>query len=313
MPLGKITDVRPDPVLTRLAVELGTGGPFVADRIAPVTMVEADSFKYATWGREDIRTDVRSRRSVGTGAARVELSKSYTPATVKYRSLKSDIPDEIRNNDPNPGSLSARRVRVLTNKLRVEIEESVAGLLETATNTKAAPGTKWDAAGAKIRKDILDAKDAFRLQAGMNPNAMVLPPSVARWVFNDTGILELLKYTQGNLLANGMVPTIENMQVIVPGAIIDAANPGAAAAIADVYASDEVYYLYADPSAGSDIASMTACRQVRSLASAGTPFSAFTWRDPDASAKTDWAAVEVNQEELVLSQAMILRQLDVLS
>lgn len=313
MPLGKITDVRPDPVLTRLAVELGTGGPFIADRIAPVAMVQADSFKYATWGREDVKLDVKSRRAPGTGAARVTLSKTYTPATVEYRSLKSDIPDELRNNDPNPGSLSARRTRVLTNRLRLEIEEIIAGLLETATNTKASPGTKWDAAGAKIRADILAAREQFRQQAGMYPNAVVIPPQVARWVFNDSGILDLLKYTQGGLLGSGFVSPIENMQVIVPGGILDAANPGAAASIADVYASDEVYYLYVDPTSGNDMDAQTALRQVRSMADTGTPFAAFNWRDPDPTAKTEWAAVEVNQKELVLSQAMILRQLDVLT
>lgn len=58
---------------------------------------------------------------------------------------------------------------------------------------------------------------------------------------------------------------------------------------------------------------LTALRQVRSQASTGTPYSAYRWRDPDQSAHTDWVAVDVNQDELVIADELILRQLDVLT
>lgn len=313
MLIGKVRDVLPDPVLTRLAVELGVGGPYLADRIAPPAKVNADLFKFATWGREDIKDDVKTTRSPGVGASEVELTKTFTDGSVVHHSLKSRIPDEIRNNDPNPGSLDARRTRVLTNKLRLGIERRIAALLAAASNTKSAPSTKWDASGATIRKQILEAREQFRLQSGFSPNVMVIPPSVSAVVFNDEKVLDLLKYTQGGLLASGHIPMIENMQVLVPGTIQDTSNPGAAASVADVYGSDEVYYLYVDAQAGDDLEAQTALRQVRSLATTGEPFAAMHWRDPDSSAHTDWVSVEVNQVELALSQAMILRQLDVLT
>lgn len=314
MPIGgNVRDVRPDPVLTRLAVELGQGGAFAADRIAPVATVANDQFKYATWGQEEIKDDVKTTRAPGASAAEVELSKTYSTGSVEYHSLTSRIPDEIRNNDPNPASLESRRTRVLTGKLRLGIEKRIAALLAAATKTHTTPNPKWDATNATIRKDILNAKQAFRRNSGMNPNVIVIPPAVSVSVFNDTNILELLKYTQGNLLADGMIPKIEGMEVIVPGTIKDTSNPGAAASIADVWASDEVYYLYVDPQAGNDLGAQTALRQVRSMATTGQPFSVRRWRDPDVSANSDMVTVECNQDEIVLSQAMILRHLDILT
>src|SRR5690554_5747270 len=120
MPIGgNVRDVRPDPVLTRLAVELGTGGPYVADILAPVAVVERDQFKYAVWDREEIKDDVKTERALGTGAAEVQFSKTFVTGAVEYHALKHSIPDEIRNNDPNPGALDAREVRVLTGKIKL--------------------------------------------------------------------------------------------------------------------------------------------------------------------------------------------------
>lgn len=314
MPIGgTVKDVRPDPILTGLAVELGNGGGYVADMVAPVANVAADTFKYATWSREDIKLDVRTKRAPGVGANEVVMSQSFTESSVEDRGIKMKIPDNIRKNDPNPGTVERRRVKVLTGKIKLEVEINVATLLQTASNTRSAPSVKWDAANATIRADILAAKNAFRRQCGFNPTHLVLPPDVSAVVFNNSAILELVKYTYGELLKNGMIPMIENMQIVVPGAIKDGSNPGAAQSIADIYASDEAYYLYVDPQAGNDLEAMTALRQVRSQTSVSTPFSAYQWRDPDVSAHADWVAVDCNQKEIVLSQALMLRQLDVLT
>jgi len=310
---GAPSSVAPDPVLTNLAVELGTGGDYVADQIAPVATVERDEFKYAKWGREEIKDDNRDERAPGTGASEIKFSKTFESSAVKYRGLNSRIPDEIRNNDPNPAALAARRVKVVSGKIRLGVEKRVQNLVATGNNTRNAPSTKWDAANATIREDIMQAREDFRRQAGMYPNIMVLPPSVRPVVFNDSQILDLLKHTTGSLLADGTIAQIENMQLITPGIISDTSNPGAAASIADVWNSDEVYYLYVDPNAGNDLEAQTALRQVRSMATTATPYAALYYRDPDASAYSDIVNVSLNQVELVISQEMMLRQLDVLT
>ncbi len=310
---GSTTTVAPDPVLTGLSVELGTGGDYIADRIAPPAQVTRDDFKYSVWDRDDIKTDTRDERAPGTPANEIKFGQTFATASVTYRGLKSRIADEVRNNHPNPGSLERRRVKVLMNKIRLGIEMRIQAMVSAASNTRSAPSTKWNASSPTIRADILAAREAFRTQCGMLPNVIVLPPSVRTVVFNDSEILELLKYTSGGLLADGMIPQIENMQVISPGIIKDTANPGAAASIADLWDSDEAYYLYVDPNAGDDLDAQTALRQVRSLATTGVAFSTHRWRDPDESARADLVSVHLDQHEMVVSQAMILRQLDVLT
>jgi len=306
--------VLPDPVLTALAVELGTGGPSVADIIAPVATVKNDLFKYARWGRERIKDDIRTERAPGVGANEVKFSKTFVDASVKDHALKDKIPDNVRNNDPDPAGLDAHATEVLVSKLKLGNEIRVAALLTTASKTKAAPSTKWDAvSGATIRKDVLAAKEAFRLQSGMLPNVMVVPPSVATVMKNDSAILELLKYTRSNLVEDGAIPRFEGMTFIEPGMIKDSSNPGGAENIADIYNSDEVYYLYVAPNAGNDLRVMTSLRQVRSLATVDQPFTALKYRDPDASAYADWISVSCNQIELTIADELILRQLDVLT
>lgn len=312
---GSTASVAPDPVLTALAVELGVGGEYVADRIAPVATVQRDEFKYATWGREEVKDDVRAKRAMGTGANEVQFSKTFTTGAVENYALKEKIPDEIRNNDPDPAGLDRRAVKVLVGKLRLGNEKRVAAQLTAAAKTQTAPSVKWDAAsGVTIRKDILNAREAFRRNAGMYPNVVVVPPAVSTVVFNDATIVDLIKHTSGNLIAEGMIERFLNMDVLVPGMIKDTSNPGVSTpSIADIYASDEVYYLYVDPNAGNNLQAMTALRQVRSLATSAQPFSVLRWRDPDASAYSDMISVACNQIELTIAPELVLRHLDVLT
>jgi hypothetical protein len=306
--------VLPDPVLTALAVELGTGGPGIADIIAPVATVTNDLFKYTVWGREKIKDDVRTERAPGVGANEVKFSQTWKEASVKNHALKDKIPDEMRNNAPPNAGLEEHATMVLTGKLKLGNETRVAALLTGASKTQTAPSTKWDAAsGSTIRKDVLTAKEVFRRQAGMYPNVMVVPPSVATVMKNDSQILELLKYTRGNLIEDGTIPRFEGMTFLEPGMIKDTSNPGATAQIADIYNSDEVYYLYVAPNAGNDLKAMTALRQVRSTATAGQPFATLKYRDPEPSAWSDWVSVSCNQLELTIADELILRHLDVLT
>lgn len=311
--LDQIRTVRPDPVLSRLAVELGVGGEYIDDIIAPAATVESDTFKYSTFGREEIQDDTKIDRAPGVGADYVKISQTHTAGAVNYYSLNSRIPDETSNNAPSADEIRRRRVHVLTSKLKLGIAQRVFTLIDTATNTSAAPSTKWDAASPDIRGNILADIDTFRQQSGFLPTHLILPPLVARVVFNDTSILDLLKHTDGGKLADSKIPVIENMAVLVPGLIVDSSAPGASASIGDIYSKDEAYYLYVDSSAGNDLGATTALRQVRSTASTGTPFAVRRWRDPDVSANSEIVNVEVNQTEVTVSNSLILTRLDVLT
>lgn len=309
MPIGNITDVLPDPVLTGHALELATGGPYAADRIAPPATVVSDSFKYGTFKREDIKDEVKSRQAPGQPASEVNFGITYTTGTVEYHKLKSRIPDALRANAPQ-ASLDTRRTTMLTGKLLLGVERRVKTLCHAAIKTKDAPSIKWDGANPDIRGDILAGKTTFRRNAGMNPNVIVVPPIVWDVIARDSAVLDLLKRHR-DMLASEVVEQILQMIVVVPGAIIEQSNPGAAADIADVWDDDEVYYLWVDPTAGDDLGALTALRQVRSAATGGQGLYIKKYRDPDESAEADWVSAHLNQTEIVTAQELILRQLDV--
>lgn len=311
MAFGQVTDVLPDPVLTGIMQELGVGGPYAANDIAPVARVSHDEFKYGKFKREEIKADVKTASAPGQPASEVTFGMTYESGHVVHHKLKSRIADVLRNNDQF-NTLNARRTRVLTGKLLLDCERRVAALCHGASKTRSAPSTKWDASGATIRADILAGKQAFRLNAGYNPNVIVLPPSVNQVVANDSDVLELVK-RQRDMLASEALEQILQMRVIVPGAITDTSNPGATENIADVWADDEVYYLFVDPGAGDDVEAVTAIRQVRSMASGAQGMYTKLYREADESAEADILSAHLNQTELVVAEELILRQLDVLS
>lgn len=311
MPVGQVSTVLPDPVLTGLAVELGTGGPYAANMIAPVAKVMANDFKYAEFGREEIKDDAKQEVAPGMPASEVTFGVTYKAASIVERKLKSRIADTVRNNNPS-GSIERRRTRVLTNKLMLGVEKRLAALLRGAPKTRAAPATKWDAAGAKIRDNMLAAKTVFRKNTGMEPNVAVIPPIVFDVIAADPTLVDMRKYRE-DLLASEVISEILRMKLVIPGAIEDTSNPGAASNVADVWSFDEVYYLYVDPSAGDDLEALTALRQVRSMASGAEGLYTKKYRDPDESAEADLVSVHLNQLELLVADSLVLRQLDVLT
>lgn len=297
--------VLPDPVLSRIAVQYGTGGDYIADKIAPVARVPYDLFKYAVWGREDTRNDTQTSRAITAKANEVSFAKTYLAGQVEYRGLQSAIGDEDRQNDINGGaSLDARRVQVLTAKLRLEVEIKIQALADLGT-ALAVPGTGitggiWTTSTNNARATLLAGKEAFRQQAGRYPNTIVMSPACRNALFLNPAYSDFIRYVAGpEFIKTGMFPVVENMQIIAPEAIVDPSNPGTAyatTAVTDVWSAKSAYFMYIDPTP-DDSSTMTALRQFRSVAT-GTEYLVYKWRDPDASARCDHVAVLLNQKEI---------------
>lgn len=311
-------DVLPDPVLSRMSLEFGEGGPYAHDIIAPQSVLETDSFKFSIWEREELQAFWKALRTPGAPAAYIDFAKTFTPGVVEYYSLNNRIPDEVRGNDPDSTGLENRRSKILTTNLRMGIEQRIFDIINlVATRTVAAPAIKWGTHATAIPiGDILRAKNQFRLNCGYLPTHIVIPPAVMQELKQITNVVELVKHTHSDLLAKGTISdgdVIEGMIVVEPGGVTDSANPGAAASIGDIWNLDEVYLLYVDPTAGSDLAAPTALRQVRSTAAGASPFAVTKWRDPDVSAKSDVVTVENNQTEVLMSIELVITLLDVLA
>lgn len=270
-----IADVRPDPVLTPIAMLPGLGDTYVSDLLVPTRPVASDSYKYMKWNLRDFIAGQKfdSRRAPGARPNRVKGPKgTYTEGHIHERSFEDVLTDEIRHNAPNPAAQESAKARALRNLLKLDIEMAVRDIMtNTGTITSAVPGVKWDAASnVVIEKNIDAAKEAFIKQCGFAPNAMIVPPAVAQVMKRDSSIRELVKYTSPNLLVNGdLPPTVFNMRVVIPGAITDTANPGQAASIARVWSADKVVLAYYNPEAATNPEVMTAVMRFANTMSVG--------------------------------------------
>lgn len=306
-------DELPNPELTQVAVDYDRQpAAFLTDLIAPVVEVNSDSFQYTVWGREDLKNNDRVLRAIGAPANEASpMTKSYVTGTIEANALKDWIADETLRSSRNPQLTKNKMVGSIVGKLKRGVEARVKALLDASTNT-AAITNHWDtAATTTIEADIAAAKKAMRLKLGLSPNTMVLGQTVAEAVMRNATVRELIKYNPNGLLANGQIPTtLFGLKVLTPNLIQDNALPGAAAAIADLWDGETVYFLYIDPAGAGT--TMTALLRFRNAGDA-QPFATSEWRDPDQSAKKTWYGTEVRETEKVATPEAIYTLTDALA
>ncbi|MEA1996702.1 MAG: hypothetical protein U9N45_03650, partial [Gemmatimonadota bacterium] len=219
--------------LTQFAVEnMGLGGPFVADLLAPVVRVPTTTGKYYKFSNtEALRDDYDALRAPKTESN--EIRRSYTSATYTCQQygLRELIADEEMDNadraviDPERDAIN-----LISRKLRLAVERRIIAKLmsaSTITNNGAA-SVAWDAAtGVEIENDIDAAKLSVRKAGGVEPNTVVIPPHIAVAAKKDSSIRDLVKYTDPTLLVNGeLPPRLFGLEVVIPMALFDEAEAG---------------------------------------------------------------------------------------
>lgn len=286
-----ISDVAPDAHLTNIAMEYGEGGGFAYEQLMPTRSVSRDYFKYMIWNLRDFLQGSQFDTRRGPGASATEAitpGGSFVTGNVHERSLKALLPDEIINNAANGADYVNGTIRSLMNSLRLEVElefrDAVLGVSNSTTIT-----TKWDAAsGVDIEGDIDAARELFVKLCGFEPNYILIPPAVADVVKRDSSVRDLQKYTN-NLVNQGMLPDqMFGLNVVVPGAIQDTANPGASASISRAWSADDCALMYVNMGAANSPTEMTAIQRFVSTSAVGTPWAARSWRDSDVSKQSTW-------------------------
>lgn len=303
----------PSPELTRVAVDYDARPQaFLMDLIAPVIPVNRDSFRYTKWGREGIKNIDRTLRAIGAPANEASpLTKSYIDGFIEANALKDWIADETLSSSVNPTKTKNKMVGSIVGKLKRGQEAAVKALLDATANTAAIVG-KWDTpATTTIESDIKAAKRAMRLSLGLNPTHMIVGTTVADAIIGNATIRELIKYNPNDLLQNGSIPgTLFGLKVLTPYLVQDNALPGAAAALADLWDGETVYFLFVDPSGGEE--TMTAVARFRNSGDA-QPYATSEWRDPDVSTKRSWFGTEVRETPKTLTAEAIYKLTDALA
>jgi len=289
--------------LTQFAVEnMGAGGPFVADRIAPVVHVPTSTGKYYKFSNlESIRDDYDALRAPKSESN--EISRSYSSDTYSCRQygLRELIADEEMDNadraviDPERDAIA-----LITRKLKLPIERRVIAMLmstQVITNNAAAAAA-WNAeSGVDIEGDVDAAKLSVRKKAGMEPNTIVIPPHIAAAAKKDSDIRDLVKYTDSTLLVNGeLPPMLFGLEVVIPTVLLDTAAPGVAApGLEFAWQDDAVLVCYVEREAPSK-RSLSLAYQFRRPIAGNLDVAAYRYRDEARHATVVEGLVEQTEE-----------------
>lgn len=289
-----LSNVRPDPALSAIAQELGAGPGFAVNELAPARTVPARSYKYGVWDLEHmlVQHESETLAAPGTPANRVRSPQlTWLTGLVNEHKLSAEITDVERGESVNPASLERTRVQKITMELMQPIETYFRDLInDTSTIAHASPAVKWDASTGTIviEANIDAAREVFIKQYRFEPTHIVLPPAVAQVAKRDSTIRDLRKFTDPSLLIDGGLPSkLFGLNVVVPGALLNSANPGAAASIARIWSADNVILLYVNPAAATDPSAMTAVTRVRCSYDRGFDIPIERQRHPFESAKSD--------------------------
>lgn len=252
---SKPSDVHVNVPLTNFALQLRNRA-FVAEEVFPVLPVVKESDVYYTFSREELR-NIDTLRAAGTLAKEVDWIPSTASYTAEEYALRHLLADRIVNNADSPVRPRMNTVAKLQKWIWLGIEKRVQAVAQNSNNAVAtvAASPKWDGTSPTIEKDIDTAKDSVRNNAGVEPNAIVLPENVKDVVKRDSTLRDLIRYVvnggPGNkeLLVNGeLPPVLFNLAVIIAGATEDTSRINASSSIAKIWV-DAIPVFYREMSA----------------------------------------------------------------
>lgn len=250
MPAGRPThrEVHVDSVLTNISEGyIQKEASFIANKVFPSVPVQKQSDLYYKYDKGDFFRDEAQIRAPGTESA----GGGYTVSTDTYLAQKyafhKDIDDETRANTDSPLNPDRDATTFVTQKLLIKRERIFvdkffkAGVWTTdVTGVAGAPAAnqvlQWNDAASNPVKDISDYKTRVAELTGFVPNVLVLGPKVVNALKENADIIDRIKYTQkGIITAEMLAGLFEVEEVLMPQAVVNTANQGAADAISFIY------------------------------------------------------------------------------
>jgi hypothetical protein len=256
------------------------------------------------------------------GPANVATSPTitYTEGIVQSYGLKDKFTDYARAEAANPDQWEAAKVASLTAKLSRQIEVAVKAAMDAAANATTCTGTnQWNDTGSTptIEKSVDVGREAFVKLFGLEPTHFVVPRMLWFYLKRDATVRSAIQYTNPDILGanGGLPPNIWGLDLVVPGAIRNTANPGQAASIAHLWGSaatdDKAYLIHVNPASSLDNSIPTALNLITCPQLEDLMFSVKTWRPTDLDMKWDWYLIECAYD-LVTQAGLIYRFDDVL-
>lgn len=236
---------------------------FVGLQLMPMTPVGLSASNFSKVLIEQLLNSARKvRRAPGGGYARNETQFTQDSYSTEERGVEELLDDRDRAVFAYTGiqfeQLAAdRAVADLLRDLEVEIQTI---LQDSGTYSSAGVTTEWDThASAVPIADVAAARETFKLQCGVYPNALAMSEKVATNVVQCAEVKEVIKYTSqadpGSLLGGPGTPDVIAKtsallalifridQVTISPAVTNSANIGQSVSLGDIWDDEEVTLL----------------------------------------------------------------------
>jgi len=193
-----LQDIRYDPILGNVSVAY-QNEDYIAEQILPVIPTTTRTGKYFKYDTSKFRKE-NSLRAMGAPAKEVDYGVALSvPYVCLDHALKELVPDELKEQAPNPLNPEIDATENVTEKLLVEKEYSLASLMQDTNripNNVVLSGTdKWsDYSNSDPIKDIKEGKKNIHSLIFKEPNTLVLGKEVYDILLDHPAIIERIKY-----------------------------------------------------------------------------------------------------------------------
>lgn len=252
-----------DEALSDFTIRKGIGDAGIGSTVAP--LVSSNSINGVWFNKNRQRVgSVNPRRAPGEYVKRTEVDRNQRNQFFCVdRSIIKSVPNELVEGQGEAvifDELTTAAQDALNEIVHAHESDVYDALWGTAkadfdaiygASQVVTPGTKWDAAGATIREDVITGIDTAYKRCGYRPNTVVVTKEVINAIASDSSneIAERLKYTSGRVPTEELLAQYFGVQrVVVPQDLDDSANPGQDANYDFLWSGDHVGIYYIDPS-----------------------------------------------------------------
>ena len=240
-----------DRLLTNVSVAYMEQDAGVATTAFPILPVPNRSDKILVYNRGDFLRDEAQERASGTESAGggYDLDTTTTFNCRRY-AFHKDVDDDDLNNADDPIAMLRDATAFVMQKLAIKREKqwAAAQFVTGIWSNQATPGTLWSAAGSTPRADILTAQTVIRKATGRKANTLVLAQSVRDVLVQNSGLTDLIKYSQKGILTDELLAEIFDVDRIVVGGMVEATSAkGAATTTTDYVLGKSALLCYVPP------------------------------------------------------------------
>lgn len=250
---------------------------FIAEQVFPVNPVKNESDLYYKYdkgqafrvGRSDGRASIRPD---GTRAKQLNFGATLDSYQAEESAYETYVTDRELANADSALNIEQSRIRRVQDLVLVDYELRVSNIVSNSANYPSANVTtnsgtsQWNNTGftsspayqhSAIKAQFDAGIEAVRKSTGgLLPNYVILPRPIEVVMFNDPGLVDLVKYNYSNptnlISGNYLGDTLWGMKILRPLSLYTVAAEGEAVTLLDIWGKNVIMF-YRDANLGLDM------------------------------------------------------------